>query len=62
MIVGQYFQGDMVLDLDQMMAVMEQDSKMQGSEYAAIKARHWKDGNGFAIPIPFFIAPNLGKS
>merc|ERR1719378_1367880 len=43
-----------------MSAVLEQDSKRPGSQFAAIRANHWKK-DGVAIPIPYFINPSLGS-
>ena len=40
---------------------MEQDSKRAGSQFAAIRANHWKE-NDVAIPIPYYVNPALGKS
>jgi len=56
---GNKFEGDIILDPDQMLAVIEQDSKRAGSQFAAIRARNWK-ANGMAIPIPYYINPALG--
>ena len=54
--IGDKFEGDMMLNPDQISAVIEQDSKNQ---FAAIKASHWKR-NGVAIPIPYFLEESLG--
>jgi len=56
---GDKFEGDMLLNPDQINAVIEQDSK--NHQFAAIKAGHWKR-NGVAIPIPYFFSWSLGSS
>lgn len=54
---GDKFEGDMLLNPDQINAVNEQDSK--NHQFAAIKANHWKR-DGVAIPIPYFFSYSLG--